>query len=56
MRREERWRVASRMEMGFCHKERRKCEFGRSILKNIYNIDTHEEVAVNICGFDGIQM
>ena len=39
--------------MGNWHRETMKCEgSGRSILNNI---DTHEEVAVHMSGFDGIR-
>ena len=46
------------MKMDGWHKERMKWErSGRSILKknDLYNIDTQEQVAVHMCGFDGIR-
>ena len=36
--------------------ETMKCErSGRSTFEDLYNIDTQEQVAVHICGFEGIQ-
>ena len=42
--------------MGDWHRGRMKCErSGKEYYEDLYNIDTQEEVAVHICGFDGIQ-
>ena len=43
--------------MGGWHRERMKCEgSGKSILKIcIIWIDTQEQVAIHMCGFDGIR-
>ena len=41
--------------MGGWHWKRLKCEgFGRSY-EDLYNIGTEEQVAVHLCGFDGVR-
>ena len=53
-----RWRVAAeeRMEMGGWHFERLSWEgFGKKYLKDLYNVDTQEEVEVHMYDYDGVQ-
>ena len=52
MQKEERWRVAAgwKWEVGT---EVRK--IWKEYFEDLYYIDTQEEVAVHMCGFDGIQ-
>ena len=35
--------------------ERQKCEGFGKYFEDLYNIDTQEQVVVQMCGFDGIQ-
>ena len=42
--------------MGGWHFERLRCEgFRKNIFKDLYNVDTQEEVGVYMCGYDGVQ-
>ena len=42
--------------MGGWHFERLRCEgFGKKKFKDLYNINTQEEVLVHMCGYDGVR-
>ena len=44
------------MGMGDWPFERLRCEgFGKKYLKDLYNVDTQEQVVVHMCGYDGFR-